>query len=113
MPNRGAMSFHTGIGMASKLRAGTNRPAGDSSVDTSDLKYSKRAPRLTVRRLSVQASWAKTTISTFKRLFTSNGVLYTITESGTPFLYRWTRSAFPVRVRRYRPEVHCAPALRL
>ena len=83
-----AMSFHTGMGILSKLRAGANRPAADDDADTSELKYSQRAPTLSVIRFSVHASCAKMPRSSFKRSVQSSGVFRISTESGTPFRYR-------------------------
>src|SRR5213594_618036 len=107
------MSFHTGIGIRSKLRAGANRPAPADDAETSELKYSHRAPKLTVRRFSVHASWAKMPRSAFKRSVQSSGVFRISTELGTPFMYRCTRSALATRVRRYGPQFHCAPVFTL
>ena len=84
---------------AQAVRALIDRGA-DVNARSSELKYSQRVPKLTVRRLNVHASWAKIPRSAFKRSVHCSGVFKMPTWNGTPFWNRSIRSAFAVRVRR-------------
>jgi hypothetical protein len=58
-PKRGATSYQSGTsGLASKCRAGTNRPGATARSAIDPLKCSNRTPGLIVKRPSVQVSCA-------------------------------------------------------